>query len=195
MRTKLWLFSGFLVFATVVAVTTARRPSPAEFAVRVVGRTNDAMGQLHLYYEITNITARELHLALAEIEAKTETGWHQASNSQLQEERGKSRYLYATSNAVIHIVAPAEGSAVRGEAHYAKRNLWDKFRWQVYCWGLPMHFCVSPVLGEEYRALPLPEVQKSGDPFLIIPAAMLELERYRVMRMAPRPADGSMNPK
>jgi hypothetical protein len=178
MRTKLWLFSGFFVFATVVAVTTFIRPSQSDFAVRVVGRTNDTAGQLHVFYELTNSTARNIRLALADLEARTETGWQQASNSRLQLERGISRLLYATSSAVVHIVAPSEGIAVRGRVEYAKRNLLDKFRWQLYCLGVPMHFRTSPVLGEEYGTLLLPEVQKSGDPFLIIPAATLRAEAY-----------------
>jgi len=190
MKTKLLLISGSLVLFIVFMAAALCRPSPSDFAVRVVGRTNDALGQVHVFYELTNMTAREPSLVLADIEAKTETGWHRASNSKLQQERGKCRFVYAASNAVIHIVAPPEGTAVRGEVQYAKRNFCDKLRWQIYRWGFPMHFRAGSVLGEEYRTLPLPEVQKSGDPFLTIPVARLEAETYHERRMAPPPMVG-----
>jgi hypothetical protein len=194
-KTKLLLVSGPLVLFIAFMAAVLCRPSPPDFAVHVVGRTNDALGQVHVFYELTNMKARERSLVLAEVEAKTETGWQRASNSKLQQERGKSRFVYAASNAVIHIVAPPEGTAVRGEVQYAKRNFIDKIRWQFYRWGFPTDFRAGSVLGEEYSTLPLPEVQKSGDPFLIIPVATLEAETYRERRAAAPPMVGYKNAK
>jgi hypothetical protein len=169
MKRKLWLFSWVLLLLVVITIATLAWPTSDHYAVRVVGRTNDVTGQLHIFYELTNMTPRGVNLTLADIEAKIATGWHQASNNRRQQQRGKTRSLDANSTVVIHIVAPSEASAVRGEVQYAYRNLTDKFRWQLYRLGFPQKFRVGSVLGEEYGSLPLPEVQTAGTSFLLIP--------------------------
>jgi len=90
-------------------------------------------------------------LALADVEAKTEIGWHQASNTRLQSEMAKPRYVYADSNVVVHIIAPSEGTAVRGEVYFGKTamSFMRELRWRINRLGVFQLPVSRAVLGQD----------------------------------------------
>ena len=116
-RLVLLLTGGAIAFV-IVCLSVSSRDSQS-LAVRLVGRTNDAAGVLHIVCEITNMQRRPVNFALRALETRTESGWHRASNHRAQP-RSSATYLLGRSATNIAIVAPPEGEAVRGWLMYAR---------------------------------------------------------------------------
>jgi hypothetical protein len=172
-RKRLWVY-GLVLLAVGAGLLVLRLQDSGDFAVRVIGRTNDAAGQVQIIYEITNRTSRDVVFGLASVEARTDTGWQAASNSNTHTEIRINRSLEAMSVSAIRIFAPPGGKAVRGELQYEKddgllkRNL-RTFARRV---GLPRQVFDprSSVLHDPripFGSIKLPEVETSGNPFLL----------------------------
>ncbi len=117
MRRRLIWTSGLIVLVAAVGLTAGLR-SPRTYIANPVQKTNDASGKLHVIYELTNMTSKELVFGLATVEAWDRSGWHSVSERSIQREVGLPRGLAARSACVVHVVGPSGSLAMRGTLEY-----------------------------------------------------------------------------
>lgn len=174
-RTSLLLCS-LMVVAVGLGWLALRSIGPADFGVRVIGRTNDTTGQLQIIYEITNRTGKDVSFALASADLRTAAGWR-AAPKQEQRELEISRMLARRTATAVRITARAGDLAARGRVQYEKEDtpLVKKVNWLARRMGLPHRFwaSVGSVWGEgiPVGVIRLPAVQTSGQPFLLATTA------------------------
>jgi len=173
-----------LVFAFLIVVLLGgswlvfRSTGPADFGVRVIGRTNNPAGRLQIIYEITNRTSKDVIFALASVETATGTGWHVETRKQWGEQRElrATRMLGRRSASDVRIIAGAGDTTVRGRVEYEKEDspLAAKTRKLARRMGLPRGLWAPQhsILGVHPSVLiRLPEVETRGPPFLLATTA------------------------
>jgi hypothetical protein len=169
---KLLFYALLVVLAVSIGWFTIRSVDPAEFGVRVIGRTNDTTGQFQVIYEITNRTTRDVTFALGSAATRNVAGWRAASKQE-QREMQISRMLGSRRAEAVRIVARSGDLAVRGQVQYEKQDTPLKKRVKMLArrMGLPYRLwaSVGSVWGDAipFGVIRLPSVETSGKPFLL----------------------------
>jgi hypothetical protein len=171
---RLWTVAAVVIAATSVCLAM-RLQYPDAIEVRIIGRTNDYTGQVHVYYQIVNWTTNSMIFGLAGVETRTGSGWQKASSQAAQPELRVNRVLFGLSALTVHVLAPPEGSAVRAVLEFERPDgaLQVKLRSLGRRLGLPRRIVEpGPSVfntggGVPYRSLRLPPLETPGGPFYL----------------------------
>lgn len=169
-------FGSLLVVLVGAGWFVFRSIGPADFGARVIGRTNDASGQLQIIYEVTNRTSKDIVFALASVATRSATGWRVVEKRE-QPEMHVSRMLARQSATAVRMITRPGDAAVRGQLQYQQDDspLRRKMKMLARRAGLPLRLWASPgsVWGDAipFGVIPLPEAETSGHPFLLATTA------------------------
>jgi hypothetical protein len=158
---------GALLLAGAIAFLVLIQGKPDDFPVRWVGTRIDSAGRLHFIYEISNRTSKSLDVHLVLETRHERTGWWKASNNNLLE-NAQIRRLNAKATSEVDIIAPPEGTAIRGELQYRKDDgrIVRKLRAFGYQLGLPRRWVMPgpSAFGDGYPfgSISLPVVEKES---------------------------------
>jgi hypothetical protein len=142
----------------VIAISVGSSGNSKVLSAHLVGSTNDANGHSHLLFEITNRQSGPINYGLWRLETRTTNGWQKASNYEAQPDRSIS-CVYGRSARIIQIIAPEEGTAIRGFFSYERIDNAFKRKLTSVCrtMGLGDPFSIGPLT--RFERFPLPETE------------------------------------
>jgi len=163
----LWLLVPAAALAVLLIVVCVGSSGPGRISARLVGRTLDPTGQVHIVYEITNGTSSTLELRITELQERHErTGWWDVRDRRpsvwlpaqfIEKTAGVVQnpdqvFLGGGSAVRLEFLAPrspGQGLAVRGKLWHIKieRKVVTEARSLASRFGLPRRWLMLPKPG------------------------------------------------
>jgi hypothetical protein len=160
-RRRLILLCLGAAILIVIVISLGSNGNSKALSAHLVGSTNDANGHSHLLFEITNRQSGPINYGLWRLETRTTNGWQKASNYEAQPDRSVS-CVCGRSARTIQIIAPEEGTAIRGFFGYERIDNAFKQKLAGICraMGLGDPFSIGPLT--RFGRFQLPETESTA---------------------------------